>query len=214
MMTSPRCPTCGQAIAGGSNFCGYCGSKLVTQPVTSQDTSMPVSSAGGIFGENKYIVEQKLLALRDTFGIKNMNGNLLAYIKKQYVSFGPKFWFETPDGARLGEIHGKILTIRPTFEIYDSGGQMVAAVKKKLLKLLGSEWWMENAAGVEIAKIKGNILQHDYYVQTPSGELVGQVHKKWVTVRDSYCIEILSARLSPFLVISYAIALDHVEDRK
>ena len=213
-MTSPRCPTCGQAVAGGSNFCGYCGSNLVTQPVMSQPPSISVSSAGGIFGENKYIVEQKLLALRDTFGIKNMNGNLLAYIKKQYVSFGPKFWYETPDGARLGEIHGKILTIRPTFEIYDAGGQMIASVKKKLLKLLGSEWWMENASGVEIARIKGNILQHDYYIQTPSGEVVGQVHKKWVTVRDSYCIEIMSTRLSPFLVISYAIALDHVEDRK
>lgn len=179
----------------------------------SQGTSTPVSSPGGIFAENKYIVEQKLLALRDTFGIKSMNGNLLAYIKKQYVSFGPKFWFETPNGARLGEIHGKILTIRPTFEIYDAGGQMIAAVKKKLLKLLGSEWWLE-AAGVQIARIKGNILQHDYYIQTPSGETVGQVHKKWVTVRDSYCIEIMSTRLSPFLVISYAIALDHVEDRK
>jgi len=212
-MTSPRCPSCGRGTAVGSNFCGYCGSKLTGQSVMLVPAQY-TPSGEGIFGETRYIVEQRLLALRDTFGIKNTNGNLLAYVKKQIVSFGPKFWFETPSGSRLGEIHGRILSIRPTFEIYDAGGQMVAAVKKKLLKLLGSEWWMENGEGTEIARIKGNILQHDYSIQTPSGELVGQIHKKWVTVRDSYCIEIMSTRLSPFLVISYAIALDHVEDHR
>ncbi len=89
-----------------------------------------------MFNSNGYIIEQKILALRDTFGIRDVNGNLLAYVKKELVSFGPKFWFETVNGQHLGEIHGKILAIRPTFEIYDSQGQLRAQVKKKLLKLL------------------------------------------------------------------------------
>ena len=57
------------------------------------------------------------MALRDTFGIKDRNGNLLAYVrKKKIVSSGPQFYFETPDGIRLGEMRGKVLTVRPTFE--------------------------------------------------------------------------------------------------
>jgi uncharacterized protein YxjI len=165
------------------------------------------------FSGNAYIVEQKLLALRDTFGIKDRNGTQLAYVKKQLVSFGPKFWYETPEGQRLGEIHGKVLAIRPTYEIYNSQEQMVAQVKKKLMKFLGQAWWMENSSGREIAKINGNVLAHDYFIQDISGQPIAQIHKKWVSVRDSYGIEMLNPAFDPYLVLSYAISLDNTNEK-
>src|SRR5207237_2003791 len=103
------------------------------------------------FSGNSYIIDQKILAIRDTFGIKDRNGSPLAYVKQQLVSFGPKFWYEDTNGQRLGEIHGKVLTIRPTYEIYNEQGQMVAKVQKKLVSMLGEKGWMENASGQEIA---------------------------------------------------------------
>ncbi len=165
----------------------------------------------GSVGPARYIIEQKILTIRDTYGIKDTSGNLLAYVKKQFLTWGPKFWYEASDGSRLGEIHGKILTIRPTFEIYDAQGQLRAAVKKKLLKLIGSEWWMENASEQEIAKVHGNVLEHDYRVQTPDGSQIAQIHKKWVSIRDAYCVEMLNPSFDPYLVLSYAISLDHSE---
>ena len=148
--------------------------------------------------------------MRDTFGIKDRNGNLLAYVKRKIVSLGPQFWFESPDGTRLGEMRGKVLTVRPTFEIYDPQG-LVAVVKKKVLKLLGSEWWLEDSSGTEIARIKGNITEHDFAVQSPSGSQLAQVHKKWVSVRDSYGIEILAGDVAPYVIVAYVIAMDHAE---
>ncbi len=167
-----------------------------------------------LFTSNGYIIEQKILALRDTFGIKDQNGNLLAYVKKQLVSFGPRFWYESVSGQHLGEIHGKILAIRPTFEIYDGQGQLRARVKKKLLKLLGEAWWMEDSAANEIAKINGNVLEHDYYMQEPSGAPIAQIHKKWVSVRDSYGLQLLNPSFDPYLALSYAISLDNAEKRE
>jgi uncharacterized protein YxjI len=166
------------------------------------------------FRETQYIVDQKLLAIRDTFGIKDPNGNLLAYVKQQILSFGPKFWYEATDGTRLGEIHGKVLAIRPTYEIYNAQGQMIAMVKKKILNLIGTHWWMENSSGQEIAKIHGSVLEHDYRVQTPEGSPIAQIHKKWVSVRDSYCVEIQNPSFDPYLVLSYAISMDHVEKKE
>ena len=78
------------------------------------------------FRGTQYIIDQKILAIRDTFGIKDTSGNLLAYVKQQLVSFGQKFWYEATDGTRLGEIHGKVIAIRPTFEIYNSQNQLQA----------------------------------------------------------------------------------------
>ncbi len=167
-----------------------------------------------LFSGNGYTIEQKILALRDTFGIKDRGGNQLAYVKKQLVSFGPKFWYESTNGEKLGEIHGKVLTIRPTFEIYNSQGQLVAQVKKKIMKLFGEAWWMENSSGQEIAKIKGNVWEHDYYIQDTSGQPIAQIHKKWVSIRDSYNVEILNPAMDPYLVLSYAISLDNTEKRE
>jgi len=166
------------------------------------------------FSGNAYIIDQKILAIRDTFGVKDRNGNLLAYVKQQLVSFGPKFWYEDSGGQRLGEIHGKVLAVRPTYEIYNSQGQMVAQVKKKIVSLLGEKWWMEDSSGQEIAKIKGNVWEHDYTIQDMSGQPIAQIHKKWVSVRDSYGIEIFSTSIDPYLILSYAISLDHTEKKE
>jgi uncharacterized protein YxjI len=171
---------------------------------------MPARVSSPIFSDREYIVEQKIAALRDTFGIKDRNGNQLAYVKKKLVSWGPQFFFETPDGTRFGEMRGKVLTVRPTFEIYDQQG-LVAVVKKKIMKLLGSEWWLENSSGSEIGRIKGNITEHEFSIQSPSGGPIAQIHKKWVSIRDAYGVEIESEAISPYVVLAYVIAMDHAQ---
>jgi uncharacterized protein YxjI len=212
-MTNATCASCGQPLVPGSRFCGRCGAQVTVQSPIPQTISQTLGS-NTLFRGTQYIIEQKILALRDTFGIKDTSGNLLAYVKQQLVSFGPKFWYETADGTRLGEIHGKVLAIRPTFEIYNAQGQLQAAVKKKILNLIGTQWWMENPQGQEIAKIHGNVLAHDYRIQTPDGSQVAQIHKKWVSVRDSYCIDIQNPTIDPYLVLSYAISMDHADKKE
>jgi uncharacterized protein YxjI len=200
-----KCPSCGNEITGNSKFCTSCGYKLEGAPAQTP-TAKPTSPFSG----REYIIEQKIAALRDTFGIKDRSGNLLAYVKKKLVSWGPQFYFETPDGGRLGEMRGKVLTVRPTFEIYDPRG-LVAVVKKKVLKLLGSEWWLEDSTGKEIARIKGNITAHEFSIQNPSGSTIAQIHKKWVSIRDSYGVEISSQEIDPYVILAYAIAMDHAQ---
>src|SRR6266571_5069508 len=118
-MTNPVCASCGQPLIPGSRFCGRCGAPASLQ-ATSPQTIGPTRGWNTPFRGTQYIIDQKILAIRDTFGIKDTSGNLLAYVKQQLVSFGPKFWYEATDGTRLGEIHGKVIAIRPTFEIYNS----------------------------------------------------------------------------------------------
>ena len=203
-----KCPSCGNEMPGNSKFCPSCGFKMETAP-TAVATAVAVATSP-VFSGKEYIIEQKIAALRDTFGIKDRNGNLLAYVKKKLVSWGPQFFFETPDGTRFGEMRGKVLTVRPTFEIYDRQG-LVAVVKKKVLKLLGSEWWLEDSAGKEIGRIKGNITEHDFSIQSPSGGEVAQVHKRWVSIRDAYGVEIQSQEIDSYVVLAYVIAMDHAE---
>ena len=205
-----ECPSCGKPVDVEAKFCTNCGAKLdsVQKPMTQSTTTSP--SGQSVFSGKEYIIEQKIAAMRDTFGIKDRNGNLLAYGKRRIVSWGPQFWFEAPDGTRVGEMRGKVLAVRPTFEIYDLQG-LVGVVKKKVMKLLGSEWWLEDSSGNEIGRIKGNITEHDFSVRSPSGSEVAQVHKKWVSLRDSYGIDVTSEEISPYVIVAYVIAMDHAE---
>jgi len=225
-MSGARCPRCGAGLGTGSSFCPYCGAQLgqamgqpMVQPMgqtMGASYNMP-SGQGRIVPQlntSAYIIDQKILAIRDTFAVKDRSGNLLAYVKQQLLSFGPKFWYEDTNGQKLGEIHGKVLTVRPTYEIFDAQGQMVAQVKKKIVSFLGEKWWMENSSGQEIAKMKGNIWEHDYNIQDMSGQPIAQIHKKWVSVRDSYGIEIFNTSIDPYLILSYAISLDHTEKKE
>jgi len=202
-----KCPSCGSSVADNVQFCTSCGAKLTNE--NQQPTAVPATANSPFTGKD-YIIEQKIAAIRDTFAVKDRNNNLLAYVKKKLVSWGPQFYFDTPDGARFGEMRGKVLTVRPTFEIYDNQG-LVAVVKKKIVKLLGSEWWLQNSSGREIARIKGNITEHDFSIQSPSGTAVALIHKKWVSIRDSYGIEIQNQEIDPYVIIAYAIAMDHAQ---
>jgi len=193
-------------MSEGNKFCPSCGFKLET---TQPQAESPIGFSS-VFSRREYIIEQKIAALRDTFGIKDRSGSLLAYVRKKFVSWRPQFYFETPDGPRLGEMKGKVLMVRPTFEIYNPQG-LVAVVKKKVLKLLGSEWWLEDPSGKEVGRIKGNITEHEFSIQSPSGAQIAQINKKWVSIRDSYNVEILSQEIDPFVTLAYAIAMDHAQ---
>ena len=159
----------------------------------------------------EFIVDQRLLSIRNTYVVKDRFGEQLGFIKQEFVSLGPKFWLEDNAGAHLGEIDGKVLTVHHEYEIQDKDGQVKARIKKKILKLFGSEWWMEDIDGHEIARIKGNIVHHTYNIVAPDMAVIAKVHLNWVTIKDEYCIEIIKQGFDPLLVLGYAIAMDHVE---
>lgn len=162
--------------------------------------------------ENReFTIDQSLLSVRNTYVVKDKYGQQLGFIKQEFVSWGPKFWFEDNAGACLGEVDGKVVTVHHEYEIKDKDGQVKAKVKKKILKLFGSEWWMEDSNGHKLAKINGNVVHHTYDIVAPDKTVIAKVHLKWATIRDEYCIEIVKQDFNPLLVLGYAIAMDHVE---
>jgi uncharacterized protein YxjI len=165
-----------------------------------------------MFENREFTIDQRLLSIRNTYVVKDRNGQQLGFVKQEFVSWGPKFWFEDNAGVHLGEVDGKVMTIHHEYEIKDKNDQLKGKVKKKILKLFGSEWWMEDSAGQEVARINGNIVHHTYDIVTPDKKTtIAKVHLNWATIRDEYCIEIVKEDFDALLVLGYAIAMDNVE---
>jgi len=161
--------------------------------------------------EKQFTVDQRLLTIRNTYVIKDRLGQQLGLVKQEFLSWGPHFWFEDNVGSRLGEVNGKVVTVHHEYEVKDENGQSVARIKKKILKLFGSEWWLEDHEGHEIARIKGNIVHHTYDIVSSDKTTIAKVHRGWATVSDEYCVEIVKQDFSPLLVLAFAIAMDNVE---
>ncbi len=164
-----------------------------------------------LFENREFTIDQRLLSIRNTYVIKDRNGEQLGLIKKELVSWGPHFWFEDNSGAHVGEIDGKVLTVHHQYDIKGKDGLIRASVKKKVLKLFGSEWWMQDNQGKEVARIKGNIVHHTYDIVGPDKSTIAKVHKNWVTISDEFCVEISRNDFDPLLVLGYVVAMDDVE---
>ncbi len=159
----------------------------------------------------EFIVDQRFLSVRNTYVIKDRSEEQLGYIKQEFVSLGPKFWLEDNNGVHLGVVDGKVISIHNEYEIKDKDGQLKARIKKKILKFFGSEWWMEDPDGREIARIKGNVVRHTYDMIAPDKSVIAKVHLNWVTISDEYCVEMVRQDFDPLLALGYAVAMDHVE---
>jgi uncharacterized protein YxjI len=164
-----------------------------------------------MFENREFTIDQRLLSVRNTYVVKDRNGEQLGFIKQEFISLGPRFWFEDNNGVHLGVIDGKVITVHHEYEIKDKDGQLKARIKKKILKLFGSEWWMEDSEGHEIARIKGNVVHHTYDIVAPDDAIIAAVHLKWAAISDEYCIEMVKQDFDPMLVLSYAVAMDNVE---
>ncbi len=65
-----------------------------------------------IFTLDKYIIDQKLLALRDTYIIKDFDGTELGRATRKLLSFGPKVTITGSEENIVERLEGKALSLR------------------------------------------------------------------------------------------------------
>ncbi len=164
----------------------------------------------GLFDYSKYVMDQKLLSIRNTHIIRDPEGNELGKIEKKLLSIGPKYTFYDNSGAEVGRIEGKILALRPTYRILDPKGNLIATLKKKLLTFLGSQYWFESPEGQKIMLPKGDFLAHEYQITDSTGNALAHISKKWLSIRDSYGIDIVG-KVDRYLILAAAVCIDAVE---
>lgn len=159
---------------------------------------------------NRYIIDKKLFSLRGTYLIKDPNGNEIGRVEGKLFSWGVDYQFADASGQMLGRLNQKVVRIRPTFQILDADENLMVTMKQKLFKLIGSEYWFEDSNGQEVLRAKGNFLAHKYTLFDNQSVPVAEVNKKWVSLRDSYGVEIFSS-MDRLIVLGAVICIDIIE---
>jgi uncharacterized protein YxjI len=150
-----------------------------------------------VFHRTQYVVEKKLLTVRKTYSVKDVNGNLLGYIKGNKK----KIWFERMDGTHQGEIRYKNST--GPYEVYDAQDQLRATIEwAGGLGLRRSKWRMKDPQCKQLSMAeRRRLLRHNYRILALDGSAIAQIRRKL----RSYRIDISRSGFDPLLILSYVV---------
>lgn len=149
-------------------------------------------------------------------------------MRERIFGIGDDYWIEDADGHKVFLVDGKAMRLRDTFELKDAQGRVVVEIRQKLISL--RDTMLIERDGEHLAKIKrkrlsllrnhyrvtltdgteldvsGKILDREFAVDY-EGELLAQISRRWLTVRDTYGIDIVREDADPALLIAVAVCV-------
>ncbi|MDH5607228.1 MAG: LURP-one-related family protein [Anaerolineae bacterium] len=155
----------------------------------------------------RYVIKQKFISFTDQFKIRNDSGDPVFQVKGKLISLGDQLSFQNMDGDELAKIKQELISITPSYRVYRDG-TLQADVEKKLLTLLKDKFKVKMKDGSPDLEISGSILDHDYTI-TRDGRQVAQISKAWVSIGDSYGIDIAGGE-DDILLLACVIIVDMI----
>ncbi|MEV0785177.1 LURP-one-related family protein [Streptomyces sp. NPDC050423] len=149
-------------------------------------------------------------------------------VRERLFGIGDDYWIEDADGRKVFLVDGKAMRVRDTFELKDAQGRTVAEIKQKLISL--RDTMLIERDGEQLAKVKrkrlsllrnhyrvtlvdgteldvsGKILDREFAVEY-DGELLAQISRRWLTIRDTYGIDIVREDADTALLIAVAVCV-------
>jgi uncharacterized protein YxjI len=156
-----------------------------------------------------YVIRERFFAIGDDFDVLDENGTKVFHVDGRVFSVRGKVVIEDPSGAEVATVHRHLVALRPTYEIR-IGGEKAAEVRKKLFTPFRDKFTID-VPGPDDLEMKGNLLDHEYVIEQ-GGEEVATVSKRWLTVRDTYAVQV-AAGIDPLLIIGSVLALDLALER-
>jgi uncharacterized protein YxjI len=157
-------------------------------------------------GEHRYQMREKLASIGDDFWIENGAGQRVFKVDGRALRIRETFKIKDMQGNEVAEIQEKLVAIRDTMDIA-RGGQTIATVKKALVTPLRGRFSVKVAGGADM-DVQGNILAHDYKIEQ-GGREIAEVSKKWFRVRDSYGVDIQPGQ-DDALILAITVVVDQM----
>lgn len=132
-------------------------------------------------GDHAFLVDGKALRVRQTFQLKDVQGEVVAVIRRRMISL----W--------------------ETMEI-ERDGRRLATVRKKRFTLLRNRLRARLADGSALS-VHGNVLDKEYDIELGGGR-VARISRKWFRMRDTYAVDIEQPGSDVPLLLSLAVCVD------
>lgn len=132
-------------------------------------------------GRHAFLVDGKALRVRQTFELKDVQGEVVAVIRKKMISL-----WETMRVER--------------------DGRTLATVRKKRFTPLRDRFRARLTDGGTLS-VHGNVLDKEYDIES-GGRRLARISRKWFRVRDTYAVDVRQPDADVPLLLSLAVCID------
>ena len=155
----------------------------------------------------RFILKERIFSLRESYYIRTEQGENFLEVTGRLMSLRDKLILRDTQGNVAATLTKHLIALRPTYTIARPD-QPDATVKKDFINILREGFSVDMAGGLPDLRIQGNIFEHSYSILR-QGVAVAQVAKKWISLRDSYVVDVAEGE-DPVLLLACAIVVDRI----
>lgn len=159
----------------------------------------------------RFLVRDRLLGFGDDYWIEDQHGNKVFLVDGKAMRLRDTFELKDTQGRVLVDIHRKMFALRDTMVI-ERAGDTLATIRRKRLSLLRNHYRVSLVDGTEL-DVSGKILDREFAVEY-DGELLAQISRRWLHVRETYGVDIVRDDADPALLIAVAVCVIHLAEKE
>ncbi|MEV0008794.1 LURP-one-related family protein [Streptomyces sp. NPDC051840] len=159
----------------------------------------------------RLLVRERLFGIGDDYWIEDADGHKLFLVDGKAMRLRDTFELKDTDGRVLVEVREKLVSLRDTMVI-ERDGEGLAKVKRKRLSLLRNHYRVTLVEGTEL-DVSGKILDREFAIEY-DGELLAQISRRWLSVRDTYGVDIVREDADVPLLIAVAVCVIVLADKE
>ncbi|GAA1012640.1 MULTISPECIES: LURP-one-related/scramblase family protein [Streptomyces] len=159
----------------------------------------------------KFLVRDRILGIGDDYWIEDEHGTKVFLVDGKAMRLRDTFELKDARGRVLIDIRQKMFALRDTMVI-ERGGEPLARIRRKRLSLLRNHYRVSLVDGTEL-DVSGKILDREFAVEY-DGELLAVVSRRWLSVRETYGVDIVRDDADPALLIAVAVCVIHMAEKE
>jgi uncharacterized protein YxjI len=159
----------------------------------------------------RFLVYDRLLGFGDDYWIEDEHGSKVFLVDGKALRLRDTWELKDAQGHVLVDIHQKMLALRDTM-VLQRAGEPLATIRRKRLSLLRNHYRVSLADGSEL-DVSGKILDREFAVEY-DGELLAVISRRWLTVRDTYGVDVVREDVDPALLIAVAVCVIHLAEKE
>jgi uncharacterized protein YxjI len=159
----------------------------------------------------RFLVYDRLLGFGDDYWIEDDSGNKVYLVDGKAMRLRDTWELKDAQGRVLIDIHQKMFALRDTMVI-ERAGEPLATLRRKRLSLLRNHYRVSLADGTEL-DVSGKILDREFAIEY-DGELLAVVSRRWLTLRDTYGVDVIRDDADPALLIALTVCVIHLAEKE
>ncbi len=155
----------------------------------------------------RYTLKERIFSLRESYYIQDESGRNAFEVQGRLISIRDSLALHDLNTGEEIKIQEKMLSLRPVYTI-QRPNQPDVSVRQDFINFLREGFTIDLPGNQTDLRIQGDILDMSYTIRR-AGETVAQTSKKWISLRDSYVVDVAAGE-DPALIIACAIIVDRI----